>query len=65
MRWPWPRRKDRAADQARADAALATSRRQRAEASERAQEARRSAALWRRWREDNHFAEGFRRALEE
>jgi hypothetical protein len=62
MRWPWQRQGSEA-DHARADAAIETSREQRAEASRLAEDARRRAARWRRWQEDNHFAEGFRRAL--
>lgn len=64
MRWLWPLRRERKAAQAHADAALEASRERRATASLRATEARKRAARWKQWQEENHFAEGFRRAME-
>lgn len=65
MRWPWPRRKDRKADQAHADAALVESQRRRVEASERAEGARRKEAWWQRVHAENHFIEPFRETFRE
>lgn len=63
MRWPWQHRQDRRAAHARADAAIETSREQLAEASRRAADAHRSGAWWRHMRAENHFIEGFKKAL--
>jgi hypothetical protein len=43
---------------------LEFSREQRAEASRKAAEDRGRAALWRRWQEENHFAQAFREAMQ-
>lgn len=65
MRWPWQRRPPCPEAHRRAEEADQVARAQVKEAKARDAEARQLAARFRELRAQNHFAEGFARALRE
>ncbi|MGW4919563.1 DUF7620 family protein [Streptomyces albidoflavus] len=64
MKWPWRRRGGRSPGQAAADRALHRARADRQEAEDRQPAVQETAEQLRMYRQENHFADMFRRSIE-